>query len=231
MSTQDPLFHKGHRQRLGQKVLENKATQRELLEYMLTLAVPRRDMRPLAHLLLKTFGSYHQVIAASPERLLEIPGVGTGIVKMICGLRQSSEMDCRERIASLPIFDNNTVLANYCKMMVCGSPVEEFHVMYLDGKRRMIEDQTHSRGDDKGTEVYPSIILGRALHLGAKYVFLYHNHPQETGRFSPADIDCTEEIIKKLSRENIILYDHYLVAGATVHSMLEDGYLQKSNKN
>lgn len=228
MATSDPLFHKGHRKRLGQKVLDNKVTQRELLEYWLTTVVSRRDMRPLAHLLLQTFGSYHQVLATSPERLLEVPGVGIEIAKMIYALRQSSEMDCRERIASLPIFNNPTVLANYCKMMVCGSPVEEFHVMYLDGKYRMIEDQMHSRGDDTGAKVYPSVILGRALYLRAKHVFLYHNHPSETARFSSDDVDCTQKIIAKLAAEGIALYDHYLVAGATVHSMLNEGYLNRS---
>lgn len=229
MPNPDPLFHNGHRQRLGQKVLNNKATEYEMLEYWLTKAVPRRDMRPLARLLMKTFGSYSQVITAPRDRLLEVKGVGPKIIEILEALRQSSEIDCRERIASLPIFDNPTVLANYCKMMVCGAPVEEFHVIYLDARYRMIEDQMHSKGDDNSTEVYPSIILGRAMHLRAKHVFLYHNHPSETARFSSPDIECTQRIIDKLASEGIALYDHYLIAGATVHSMLEEGWLRRSN--
>ena len=231
MSQPDPLFHKGHRQRLTDKVMKGKATEYELLEYWLTRAVPRRDMRPLARLLMKTFGSYSQVITAPRERLLEIKGVGPKIIETLEALRQSSEIDCRERLESQAVYKNPIALANYCKSQVCGKPVEEFHAMYLDKDHRMIVDDTHTYGGVDYATVYPREILRRALQLNAVYVCIYHNHPRETGRFSPADIDCTEEIIKKLSRENIILYDHYLVAGATVHSMLEDGYLQKSNKN
>lgn len=230
MPQPDPLFHKGHRQRLADKVITGKATQYELLEYWLTRAVPRHDMRPLARMLMKTFGSYSQVMTAPRERLQEIKGVGPKIIETIEALRQSSEIDCRERIESQSIYKNPIALANYCKSQVCGKPVEEFHVLYLDKEHRVITDDTHTYGNIDYATVYPREILRRALYLNAVYVCIYHNHPRETARFSPADIDCTKEIIDKLSREGIIFYDHYLVAGAAVHSMLEEGHLRRSNK-
>lgn len=231
MPAPDPLFHKGHRQRLAAKIMARKATEYELLEYWLTQAVPRRDMRPLSRLLIKTFGGYSQVITASRERLLEVKGVGPKVVEILEALRQSSEIDCRERLESQSIYRSPVELANYCKSQVCGKPVEEFHAMYLDKDHRLIVDDTHTYGGVDRATVYPREILRRALHLNAVYVCIYHNHPRETGRFSPDDIKCTEEIIKRLSREDIILYDHYLIAGATVHSMLEEGHLRDLNKN
>lgn len=231
MPKPDPLFHAGHRQRLAEKVMSGKATEYELLEYWLTRSVPRRDMRPLSRLLIKTFGSYSQVITAPRERLLEIKGVGPKIIETLEALRQSSEIDCRERLESQSIYMSPIELANYCKSKVCGKPVEEFHAMYLDKEHRLIADDTHTYGGLNYATVYPREILRRALHLNAVYVCIYHNHPQETGRFSQADIDCTKEIIQKLAREDIVFYDHYLIAGATVRSMLEAGHLRDLDKD
>lgn len=224
----DPLFHKGHRKRLAQKVLNKKATQYELLEFWLNKAVLRRDMRPLSRLLMQTFGSYNQVICAPRERLQEIKGVGPQIIETLEGLRQSSEIDCGERIAAQPIYKDKTVLANYCKSKVCGKLVEEFHVIYLDSEDRMIADDTHTRGDFDNATVYPRVILMRALFLQAKSVLIYHNHPNEKAKFSIDDIDCTQKIYAKLAGEGIALYDHFIIAGAVVHSIRDTDFMRRS---
>lgn len=227
----DPLFHAGHRQRIADKVIHRKATEYELLEYWLNSAVPRRDMRPLSRELMKIFGSYSQVITAPRERLMEIKGVGPKIIERLEAVRQSSEIDCRQRLESQAVYINPIALANYCKSQVCSKPVEEFHVMYLDKEHRLIADDTHTYGSVDYATVYPREILRRALHLNAVYVCIYHNHPRETGHFSQDDINCTKEIIKKLSREDIVFYDHYLIAGTTVHSILEEGHLRDLDKD
>ncbi|MBD5400962.1 RadC family protein [bacterium] len=229
MPKSDPNFYAGHRQRLGQKVEDNKVAQYELLEFWLTKAVPRRDMRKLAHKLMETFGSYHQVVTAPRERLLEIDGVGPAIVRVLEGLRQSSEIDCGERIASNPVYSDPVILANYCKSQVCGKPVEEIHVMYLNDNDCMMADDMHTRGDFDNATVYPRVILTRALFLHAKSVLIYHNHPSEKARFSSADIYCTQQIYEILAQNNIALYDHYLVAGAAVHSIRETDFMRRSS--
>ena len=70
------IFYAGHRKRLADKFLDGKCTQYETLEFLLTFAIPRRDLRPLTRRLLKTFGSYSQVLVAPYTRLMEVSGVG-----------------------------------------------------------------------------------------------------------------------------------------------------------
>lgn len=69
-------FHIGHRERLKEKFLENKLTEYEQLELLLSFAIPRRDVKPLSRKLIQHFGSVYYVIVAEYDALLEVPGVG-----------------------------------------------------------------------------------------------------------------------------------------------------------
>ncbi len=227
----DDKFHAGHRQRLTQKFLSGKVTHYELLELMLTFSIPRRDVRPLSRLLLKTFGSYNQVLTAPIARLMEIPGVGPRTVTLIKLAQESGILQCQERLDSLPIFHDDKTLANYCKLMVGGKRVEEFHVLYLDKKFRLIADDLHTIGTIDYATIYPREILARALYLNAHSVFVYHNHPHESTWFSSDDVECTMAIIKKLSENDIHFYDHYVVSGTMVHSMRNAGLLNHSQNS
>jgi len=76
---------KGHRQRLRSKFLSDSSSlsQEELLELLLTYAIPRKDVAPLAHDLIAHFGGLQTVIAAPLEQLLEIDGVGESTITFI----------------------------------------------------------------------------------------------------------------------------------------------------
>lgn len=227
-ATSDPMFFKGHRQRLIKKFLNGQATQYETLELLLTYAVPRRSMRIPARTLLKTFGSGHQVMTAPFCRLMETKDIGPKSALLIKLVHAFGIFECAERLASLPVFHDEKILANYCKFKVGGKNVEEFHVLYLDHKQRMITDDLHTIGTIDYASIYPREILSRALYLNAHSVLIYHNHPQETARFSSDDINATKIIMEKLAQNDVILYDHYLVAGTTVLSMRNTGDLNKS---
>ncbi len=227
--TPDLLFHSGHRQRLTKKFLDNKATDYELLELLLTFGMARRDMRPLSRLLIKTFGSYHQVLSAPRDRLLEVHGVGPRLATLIQLAHQSAIIECRGRLDSQPVFHDERSLANYCKLNLAGKNVEEFHVLYLDKDNRLIMDDLHTIGTVDSATIYPREILRRGLYLNAVNVILVHNHPSECVSFSKDDIICTEHIVRKLAENDIGFYDHYLVSGTMVYSMINCNLLNKSD--
>jgi len=69
----------GHRQRLRERFLAGKPESRSdemLLELLLTFAIDRKDVKPLAQELIRTFGSLSNVLSTTPDKLLQVKGIG-----------------------------------------------------------------------------------------------------------------------------------------------------------
>ncbi len=189
-----------------------------MFELLISYAIPRRDVRPLARGLLKKYGSIPQILTAPVEELVEYPGVGRGVAIFIKLMHRLIMIDCKFKLADAPVFHDERVLSNYCRMNLGGKKVEEFHVFYLDVDWRLISDEMHSRGTVDTSAVYAREILKQALNLNARYVILVHNHPISGKAFSRQDIETTDIIAEELGRYGIILHDHLLVSNGIVYS-------------
>lgn len=218
MKEEDLSFRQGHRERLRQKFLEDKLTDYELLELLLSFAIPRIDVRPLARGLMKRFGGIYQILTASYEDLISYKGVGKNTAVFIKAIQQVMIKGYKSCLSASPIFHDESVLANYCKLLLSGKSVEEFHILYLNTERRLLADDLHSRGTIDWTAVYPRELLKRALDLNAKYIVLLHNHPTPNKSFSMQDIETTLSIQKLLAEVDIILHDHFIVSGGILYS-------------
>ena len=215
----------GHRARLRQKFLDGKLSDYELLELLLTYAIPRRDVRVLARQLCKKYGSVIQVLEAPVESLLENDGVKENTVAFFKLIHKLMCMDCEHVLTEKPIFHNYDTLCRYCKLVVGGKPIEEFHVLYLDPNLQLIEDETHSVGTVNWSAVYVREIVKRALDLNARSVVLLHNHPTANVSFSQSDIDITKELEFALAQVKIEMFDHILVSGDVIYSARNNHYI------
>lgn len=218
MAKEDLSFHQGHRERLRQKFLEDKLTDYELLELLLSYAIPRRDVRPLARSMMKEFGGLYQILTASYDRLLKHSGLGKNTVIFIKTIQAVMLKGYKSCMDSRPIFHDESILHNYCKLMLSGKTTEEFHILYLDSDMRLLSDDLHSSGTIDWTAVYPREILKRALDINARYVVLLHNHPTPNTSFSSQDIEITTKLKNMLNSVDIILFDHYVVSGGIIYS-------------
>lgn len=218
MKQEDISFHQGHRERLRQKFLEDKITDYELLELLLSFAIPRIDVRPLARGLMKKFGGLYQILTASYEDLISYKGIGKNTAVFIKAIQSVMIKGYKSCLDTRPIFHDENILSNYCKLMLAGKAVEEFHILYLNTDRRLLADDLHSTGTVDWTAVYPREILRRALDLNAKYLVLLHNHPTPNRSFSMQDIETTMNIQHLLSAVDIELYDHFIVSGGILYS-------------
>lgn len=221
MKTADTSFHVGHRERLRQKFLDNKLADYELLELLLSFAIPRRDVRPLARGLMARFGGLYQILTAPIDDLIAYNGVGRNTAIFIKALHKLMLSGYKTCIDSKPIFYNKTVLGNYCKLMLAGKTVEELHIFYLDKDGRLLADDIHTTGTIDETAIYPREIVKRALDLNARSVALIHNHPTPHTSFSSQDITATEKLIPLLATFDIYLYDHFVVSGDILYSISE----------
>ena len=230
MPKTDELFHNGHRERLKQKLLDGKLTGAEKLELLLTYAIPRRDVRPLARTLIEKFGGVYFVLRAPYEELISVPGIGrsaTIVIKLFHELLLDSY---QERAKKGRYLSEDKFIRDFCRELVADKKVEEFHILYLDGDSRLISAEVHNRGTFNQVDIYPREVARKALSLNAISVILVHNHPVSENEFSSDDAETTSYVEKCLNMFGITLVDHFVVtSNGTVHSLRATPFLNKSS--
>ena len=219
----------GHRARLRKKFLDEQLNESEILELLLTYAIPRRDVRPLARRLFNKYKSVQRLLSLPVEELTENEGIKENTAIFLKVIHKLLEFNYREELSENPVFHSFEKLENYCKLLLGGKPIEEFHVFYLDAQYMLIKDEIHSSGTIDWAAVYTREIAKRALDLNAHNVVLLHNHPVSKFGFSKEDIEITQELEYVLNKLDIKLYDHLLVAGNVIHSMRNQFLLNKSS--
>ena len=189
----------------------------ELMELALFAAVPRRDVKPLAKVLIARFGGFAEAIAAPRERLLEVEGVSESVATQLKILEAAALRLSKTRVLGRPVLSSWAALIDYCAASMARSPTEEFRVLFLDRKNMLLADEVQSTGTIDHTPVYPREIVKRALELGASAVILAHNHPSGDPTPSRADIEMTRDVADAAKALKITVHDHVIV-GRSGHS-------------
>ena len=219
----DPVpDHAGHRGRLRDRLLADPdgLQDYELIEYLLTLAIPRRDTKPLAKALLKEFGGLAGLFAADADALRRVKGMGD---TTIAALRIASATALRltkAEIASKPVLANWQALLDYLRAAMAAAPVEQVRVLHLNTRNMLIRDELMAEGSIDQAPVYVREIARRAMDLGSAAVILVHNHPSGDPTPSRADIDITRQVVGALKPLGIAVHDH-IVMGANSHASLK----------
>ena len=228
-ASEGPTRHyHGHRERLRQRVLEGDGghfKDYELLELMLYAFIPRVDTKPIAKELLARFGIVSGVLAAPPERLMEVKGVGETAASYIRAASLLLKHAAADQIADRPVISNWAALLNYVILALRHEKSEQARVLYLDRKNKLIADEIAGRGTVDHAPIYPREIARRALELSASAVILVHNHPSGDPTPSRADIDLTREIEKALAPLEIKVHDHLVVGASETISMRAKGLI------
>jgi len=213
----------GHRQRLKDRFVNGgpeSLPDYELLELVLFSAIPRRDTKPVAKRLLERFGSFAEVINASSNRLMEVEGVGTAAVTQLKIIRASALRLMRIGIMQKPVLASWNAVLDYCRAAMGFEGREQFRILFLDRKNRLIADEVQQEGTVDHTPVYIREIVKRALELSASALILVHNHPSGDPTPSRADIDMTRQIVEAAKPLGIAIHDHIIV-GRQGHASLK----------
>ena len=214
----------GHRERVRERFnkLGGEAfSDAELLELVLHVCIPRRDTKELAKSLLKRFGSFSAVLAAPPERLAEFAGLGEVTVTHLRVFQAAAQRFGRDRIvADQPILSSWSALIDYCRSAMAFEDIEQFRVLFLDKRNRLIADEVQQTGTVDHTPVYPREVIKRALELSATALILVHNHPSGDPTPSSADVQMTRQIHDIAKPLGISLHDHVII-GKAGHASLK----------
>ncbi len=221
-------FRKSHRARLRQRFTEGGAAavpDYELLELVLFRAIPRQDVKPLAKRLLAEFGDFNRVMAAPPDRLGRIQGVGAAVIQELKIVEAAAHRMARARILDKHILSSWDALIDYCQTVMAHRTTEQFRILYLDRKNVLIADEEQGRGTVDHVPVYPREVVKRALELEASALILVHNHPSGDPAPSESDIDMTARIATAAAALGLTIHDHLIVGKARNFSFRAEGLL------
>ncbi len=218
----------GHRARLRTRLLTGGGealADYELLEMVLYIALPRVDTKPLAKLLLARFGSFAGVIAAPREELLEIKGIGESGLATLKVVQLAAQRLARAEVQDRPVLANWDRLMDYLNAILARERIEQFRVLFLDTRNRLLADEAQARGTVNHTPVYPREVVKRALELKATALILVHNHPSGDPTPSRDDLEMTQEVKRAAGALGIVLHDHVIVGNGRWLSFRREGLL------
>ena len=218
----------GHRARMRDKLLTrgpDALADYELLEMLLYFAMPKSDTKPLAKALISRFASFAGVLAAPQQALLETRGLGPHSVAAIKLVQAAAIRMSRAEVMERPVLGNWDRLIDYLHAVMAREKIEQFRVLFLDAKNRLIADEAQARGTVNHTPVYPREVVKRALELHATALILVHNHPSGDPTPSRADLEMTREIRQAAAVLSITLHDHLIVGNGRFLSFRQEGLL------
>jgi DNA repair protein RadC len=212
--------YRGHRQRLRERFLRgggDALADYEMLELILCLGIPQRDVKPLAKELLARFGSFAGVLNAEVGELTQVDGIKDNAAAAIRLIQAAARRLARDEAINKPVLSSWDKLLDYCRISLAHQAQEHFHLLFLDRKNVLIADETQQKGTIDQAPVYPREVVKRALDLHASAIIMVHNHPSGDPTPSRADIEMTVQVRDAAKAMGIVLHDH-LVIGKTGHA-------------
>lgn len=204
----------GHRDRLRQRFSEAGPAalkDYELLELLLFRILPRRDTKPIAKALLDRFGSFSEALSAPPHLLTEIEGLGPTAITDLKVVLAAAQRFARDEIPDRPVLGSWTSVIDYCHKQMAFETKEQFRILFLDKKNKLIADEVQQVGTVDHTPVYPREVIRRSLELSATALILVHNHPSGDPSPSGADVQMTKAIADVAKPLGITVHDHIII--------------------
>lgn len=219
MSTQpaekDEPHYTGHRDRLRERFVQGGTealADYELLELILFMAIPRRDVKPLAKDLIKRFDTLSGVLHAPLAALTTMDGISETAAIMLKSVTAAAHRMLKQDILNTPLLNNWARLTEYCRATMGYETKEHFRLLFLNKKNELIADEIQQSGTVDHAPVYPREIVKRALELDATALILCHNHPSGDTTPSADDIQMTNTVKDAAAAMGIVVHDHIIVS-------------------
>lgn len=227
-NAKDTPYYHGHRDRLRARFMKAGAENLqdyEVLEMLLFSVIPRKDTKPIAKALLARFGNFAEVLAAAPDDLKTISGIKNTAVAMLKAVQASGQLMLQTKVRGADVISSWNDLIAYCTARMAHGEIEQFRVLYLDRKNKLIADEAQQKGTVDHTPVYPREVVKRALELNASAIIMVHNHPSGDPRPSRADIEMTRKVKDSAAAVSITLHDHIIVSRGGHVSFKSEGLI------
>jgi len=229
MGGQPPHFH-GHRQRLRDRFVKNGLAgfaDHEVIELLLTLAIPRSDVKQPAKDLLARFGNLRGILDAPLAELQAVPGIGTVTPVALRVVREVASLYLQQSAESHDALADPHVLSRFWRLRIGALSNEVFQTGYLDSGYRLLRDgiETLEEGTADRAAVYPRRVIEAALRRGAAALVFAHNHPNGDVQPTEQDKVLTRALVLAATTVQIKVLDHLIVSPDNVFSFRQEGLL------
>lgn len=212
----------GHRARLRKRLIEggpDALLDHEIIEYLLGLAIPRRDTKPLAKRLVAEFGGLPGLLAADAEAIARNGGLSETAVAALKIVQAAALRMLAGPIRNQPILGHWQALLDYLRADLAALTVERVRVLHLNSRNMLIRDELMAEGSIDQAVIHVREVIRRAMDLGSAALILVHNHPSGDPSPSRADIQLTRDIAEAGRKLGITVHDHIII-GANGHSSM-----------
>jgi DNA repair protein RadC len=211
----------GHRARLRQRLFdggEKALLDHELVEYLLTLAIPRRDTKAQARDLIAKFGGIGPLLSASADALRR-----EGLSDTTIGALKIAEATAlrllETRTEGAPILSSWDALGDYLHAAMAHRRTEEVRILFLNAKNILIANEALWQGSVDEASVHVREVIARAIALGATALIIVHNHPSGDPNPSQQDIRLTRDLVEAGRHMKVTVHDHVIVGAQGRTSM------------
>lgn len=215
----------GHRKRLRSRFRKKDGEgllDYELLELLLTYAIPRRDVKPYAKNLLRKFGTLGGVFEAGERELEEVLQIGPVSSTLIRLVKKINEACFAEKMTDRDALSSPQAVLDFARVKMAGRPHEAFMVIFLNAKNRVLDYAVIQEGTIDRAAVYPRRIVEEAIARHSASVILVHNHPSGQPEPSPEDRELTRSIVEAARTIDLRILDHIIVGKEGHFSFVEN---------
>ncbi len=221
----------GHRQRLRERFLIDcgkSMPDYEILELLLAISLPRKDVKPLAKELIAKFGCLSGVINAGISELTSIAGVGDTVAASLKVVATAANRSAWQKLSDNNdvIISNYDAVIDYCMGAMRHNKVEVFKILFLNSQNKLIAQEDVQTGTIDAVYVYPREVVNLVIKNKAKSIILAHNHPSGNTTPSKADTELTKQIIEALKSIDVAVWDHVIISDNGYYSFQETGLLK-----
>lgn len=218
----------GHRVRLRERFIEggiDRFSDEEVVEFLLTLGTPRKDVKLQAREAIKRFGSLSGALSAPISELTEIRGIGPKNALYLSLVHQIAGRYLRDKIKGSIFFNSSKAVYDFLFHSMRDLKREIFKVILLNRKNELIMDQDVFLGSLTGSAVYPREVMTLALEKKAASLVFVHNHPSGDPSPSPEDRDLTRSLVWCSRLLMIQVLDHIIIGNNTYYSFADEGLI------
>jgi DNA repair protein RadC len=197
----------------------------ELLAVLLRTGSAGRTAVDVGRAALAHFGGLNALLAASPERFGQVPGLGPAKYAELQAVVEFARRVLQEDVRRDTVLNSPDKVRQYLRLWLGGRPHEVFVALHLDAQNRLLAAEELFRGTLTQTSVYPREVVKHALRHNAAALIFAHNHPSGAAEPSRADELLTTGLKQALSLVDVRVLDHLIVAGNATVSFAERGLL------
>lgn len=177
----------------------------------------------LANRILSTVGGVDGLARLPHGELTRIPGIGLARAAQVLAAVELGRRSLSGAARSRPQMTSPRLVAEYLLPRYGSRPVEQFGVLLLDTKHRVLRSTILSVGSLDASIVHPREVFREAVTGSAAAIVLFHNHPSGDPEPSPEDTQLTERLIAAGVLMGIHVLDHVILGDARYYSYREKG--------